>query len=112
MSHAAQAMPGHECSTKNLMGSGAPAFLRLIFRVRWRPFTPASTSLAERWPACQAKTSSYHHLGGAPYKGLSKMASLSSVQFNQTQGQTNQVALRPDDTTLQVHVIVSRLTAM
>ena len=33
--------------------------------------------------------------GGTPYKGLSKLASLSSVQFNRTQRQTNRVLRQP-----------------
>ena len=35
------------------MGSGAPAFLRLSFSVRVRPFTPAPVSLCARSPAQQ-----------------------------------------------------------
>ena len=36
--------------TRNLYGCGAFTFLRLIFRVRWRPFTPAAASRSARWP--------------------------------------------------------------
>ena len=68
---ALQALHPSQCSisgwlTRNLIGSGAPAFLRLIFRVRCRPFTPAAMSRCDRFPASSSEFSSDASWAQAP----------------------------------------------